>query len=80
MRISAKWSVVGKKAWKRKLPPNKREKQLFQGYHTMPILGVPDVGVLEPVHVHLEIVVRVHVHVGNEKCVMNHPHHRHSDL
>ena len=35
----------------------------------MTVLGVPDIRVLKPVHVHLERVVRVHVHVGDEESV-----------
>lgn len=35
----------------------------------MAVLGVPDVVVLKPVHVHLERAVRVHIHVGNEENV-----------
>lgn len=33
----------------------------------MAVLGVPNVGVLKPVHVHLELAVGVDVHVGNEE-------------
>lgn len=33
----------------------------------MAILGVPDVVVLEPVDIHVQSVVRVEVHVGNEE-------------
>lgn len=33
----------------------------------MSILGVPNVRVLKPVHVDLERVIRMHVHVGNEE-------------
>jgi len=33
----------------------------------MAILGVPNVRVLEPIHVHLERVIGVEVHVGNEE-------------
>ncbi|MFA5777206.1 MAG: hypothetical protein WC906_02100 [Parcubacteria group bacterium] len=33
----------------------------------MAILGIPDIVVLEPVDVHLELTVGVEVHVGNEE-------------
>jgi hypothetical protein len=33
----------------------------------MTILGIPDVVVLELVDVHVELVIRVDVHVGNEE-------------
>ena len=33
----------------------------------MAILGVPDIVVLKPVHIHLELVIRVEVHIGNEE-------------
>lgn len=33
----------------------------------MPVLGIPDVRVLKPVHIHVELAVRVHVDVGNEE-------------
>lgn len=33
----------------------------------MLVVGIPDVVVLEPVHVHLEATVVVEVHVGNEE-------------
>lgn len=39
----------------------------FRNYHSMAILGVPDVRVLKPVHVDLELTVGVEVHVGNEE-------------
>jgi hypothetical protein len=36
----------------------------------MTILGIPDIVVLEPVDVDIELVARVEVHVGNEEmCV-----------
>lgn len=42
----------------------------FRNNKTIPVLGVPDVRVLKPVHVHLELAVRIDVHVGNEEmCV-----------
>lgn len=41
----------------------------FRDYHAMTILGVPNVRVLKPIHIHVELSVRVDVHVGNEeKC------------
>ncbi|OGI16706.1 MAG: hypothetical protein A3J63_05015 [Candidatus Moranbacteria bacterium RIFCSPHIGHO2_02_FULL_40_12b] len=33
----------------------------------MTILGIPDIVVLEPVDIDLELTVRVEVHVGNEE-------------
>jgi len=41
----------------------------------MPILGVPDVVVRERVDVHLEPVIVVDVHVGNEIRTMSHLYH-----
>lgn len=32
----------------------------------MTILGVPNIGVLKPVHVNIETVVGIHVHVGDK--------------
>ncbi len=39
----------------------------FRDNQPMPVVNVPDVGVLKPVHVDLEPAVRVDVHVGNEE-------------
>lgn len=39
----------------------------FRDYDAMPILGIPNVVVVEPVHVHLELTVVVEVHVGHEE-------------
>ena len=33
----------------------------------MAVLGVPNIRVLKPVHVHVELTVGIHVHVGNEE-------------
>jgi hypothetical protein len=33
----------------------------------MTIVGIPDIIVLEPIHVHIEPVIVVEVHVGNEE-------------
>lgn len=48
------------------------EKKIFHvRYHqTMCILGIPDVGVLEMVHVDVQ-AVRVHVHVGDKMYDMS---------
>ena len=46
-----------------------REIVSFGNDNTMPILGVPDVVVGEAVDVHLELTVRVQVHVGDEEIV-----------
>lgn len=35
----------------------------------MPVLGVPDVGILEPVDVGVELTVVIHVHVDHEENV-----------
>ena len=35
--------------------------------HAMKVLGVPDVGVLKPVDVHLEPAIGIDVHVGDEE-------------
>ena len=32
----------------------------------MPVVGVPNIRVLKPIHVHIQ-PVRIHVHVGNEE-------------
>lgn len=37
----------------------------------MPVLSVPDVRVIKPVHVNVETAVGVHVHVGDEKCAIS---------
>jgi hypothetical protein len=42
-------------------------KSKFRNYDSMAILGIPDIVVLEPVDVHLELTVGVEVHVGNEE-------------
>ena len=47
----------------------------FRSYESMPILGVPDVVVRERVDVHLEPVIVVDVHVGNEIRTMSHLYH-----
>ncbi len=39
----------------------------FQNNHAMAVLGVPDVQILELVDVHVKLVIRVEVHVGNEE-------------
>lgn len=39
----------------------------MRGHETMTVHGVPEVRVLEPVHVDVE-AVRVHVHVGDENA------------
>ncbi len=31
------------------------------------ILGIPNIIVLKPVHVHIEIAVRIEIHVSNEE-------------
>ena len=41
-------------------------KSKWRDNHPMAVVGVPSVGVLEPVHVDVE-PIRVDVHVGNEE-------------
>jgi hypothetical protein len=43
------------------------ENSALRNNHSMAVLGVPDVRVLKPVHVHVEPVIRVHVHLGNKE-------------
>ena len=38
----------------------------MRGRQAMTVLGVPDVGVLKPVDVHLEPAIGIEVHVGDE--------------
>ena len=33
----------------------------------MTIIGIPDIRILEPVDIHIELTIRVEVHVGNEE-------------
>ena len=35
--------------------------------NTMAVLGIPNVRVLKPVHVHVKRTFRIHVHVGNKE-------------
>ncbi|MCX6763788.1 MAG: hypothetical protein NTZ97_03615 [Candidatus Moranbacteria bacterium] len=44
-----------------------REKSKFRNNNPMAILGTPDIVVLEPVDIDLELVIGVEVHVGNEE-------------
>jgi hypothetical protein len=39
----------------------------FRNHQTMAVLSVPNIGVLKPVHIHVELAVRVDIHVGNEE-------------
>ena len=39
----------------------------FRNNHSMAILGVPDIGVLKLIDVHIQPVIGVEVHIGNEK-------------
>jgi hypothetical protein len=35
----------------------------------MTVLGIPQIGVLEPIDVGIEPAVGIHVHVGDEICI-----------
>ena len=45
---------------------DERKYSKFRNDHTMTIVGIPDVVVLELVDVHVELTIVVEVHVGNE--------------
>ena len=39
----------------------------FRNNHTVAVLSIPDIAILEAVDVHVQPAIVVHVHVGNEK-------------
>jgi hypothetical protein len=66
--MSAWWLEKGTHREKENSHPAMNERNgKFRNHHTMAILGIPDVVVLEPVNINIQLVIGIEVHIGNKE-------------